>query len=222
MTFGFARCSALAIGLCLAAAAAQGATTVRAVHGNVQVQRADRLTPVTVGMMLKEGDELQSDASGEALVRFHDGARLAVRPDASVQFRQLKLTGELGARQKTIKIVRGSLRYISGKATVRRKVTFETSTATIGIRGTDIEIVVSEQPVQNDPAGTYLKVNTGAAVITASSGEQADVSAGQLAFGGEPELVARGSGIPRRAAARKLADTALSVFKAGRLDALMR
>ena len=98
---------------------------------------------------------------------------------------------------------------------------FETSTSTIGIRGTDIEILVSETPVNDDPAGTYLKVNTGVAQLAASNGEQVDVEAGQLAFGGEPELVARGLGLPRRPAARKVAPAAASAFKGGVLDRLM-
>ena len=134
----------------------------------------------------------------------------------------LKLKGAAATRQKTIRIVKGGLRYISGKATVRTRVAFETTTATIGIRGTDIEIAVSEDPVNTDPAGTYLKVNTGAATMAAVDGTQVDVDPGQVAFGGEPELVPRGVGGKRRPAARRVEDSVGGLFKTGLLDRLMR
>ena len=208
--------------LCLCTGLASGASVVSAVHGAVRIQRGDMTLPAKPGMKVQEGDALVAEPDSEALVRFHDGARLAVRPVSTVQLAVLQLTGPVSRRQKTVKIVRGSLRYISGKATVRQKVAFETSTSTIGIRGTDIEIIVTDAPVNDDPAGTYLKVNSGQAVLAASNGEQVDVDAGQLAFGGEPELVARGVGIPRRPAARKAAPASADLFKAGRLDRLMR
>ena len=208
--------------LCLCAGGALAITSLRAVQGQVQVQRGDAVLAAKAGMPLQQGDEILAADGAEALVRFHDGARMAVRPASQVQLRELKLTGPATRRQKTVKIIRGSLRYISGKSTVRQQVAFETSTSTIGIRGTDIEIVVTDAPVNDDPAGTYLKVNTGVAVLAASNGEQVDVEAGQLAFGGEPELVARGAGLPRRAAARKVAPSAASVFKAGLLDRFMK
>ena len=212
----------LAALLCVCVGVAGAASVVSAVHGSVTIQRGEKTLPAKPGMKVQEGDALIAEPDSEALLRFHDGARLAVRPASTVQLAALQLTGPASRRQKTVKIVRGSLRYISGKSTVRQKVVFETSTSTIGIRGTEIEIIVTDAPVNDDPAGTYLKVNSGQAVLAASNGDQVDVAAGQLAFGGEPELVARGVGIPRRPAARKAAPAAAGLFTAGRLDRLMR
>jgi OmpA-OmpF porin, OOP family len=104
---------------------------------------------------------------------------------------------------------------------VRQKVTFTTSTATIGIRGTDIEIVVSEEAVQDNNPGTYLKVNTGAAVLTAVDGAAVDVTPGEVAYGGEPELNTRGAGGVRRAAARKVQTAGVGLFKPSGIDRLM-
>ena len=195
---------------------------VLAVSGQVQIQRGDRLLPVVVGTRLQEGDEFSSENQSEALVRFDDGARLAIRTESRLLVKDLRLKGPAASRQKTIRLVQGALRYISGKSTARSRVLFETTTATVGIRGTDIELAVSPEPVNTDPAGTYLKVNTGLATLVAADGTQVDVDPGQVAFGGDPELVARGPGGIRRPAARKLEAPTGSLFKGGVLDKLMR
>ena len=120
-----------------------------------------------------------------------------------------------------MRILKGGLRYISGKATVRDKVLFETSTGEIGIRGTDIEIAVADEPRQEVAAGTYLKVNKGAATLTAADGTTVDVDSGEVAFGGEPELVPKGASGIRRPAARKVKPP-IGVFQAGMFDRLMQ
>lgn len=206
------------------------AATLRTVNGNVQVVRDGTVLTATQSMRLRKGDVLQSDSSGpdtgagaggEALVRFDDGARLALRTGSSFEIQELQLRGPSATRQKIINVIKGSLRYISGITSVRQKVTFTTSTATIGIRGTDIEIVVSEEAVQDNNPGTYLKVNTGAAVLTAVDGAAVDVAPGEVAYGGEPEVNTRGAGGVRRAAARKVQAAGTGLFKSSSLDRLM-
>jgi OmpA-OmpF porin, OOP family len=201
---------------------------LRAVSGKVELVRDGNTIPAVQGLRLRQGDVLQSAPAedgkpgGEALVRFKDGARSALRENSAFEIKALKLSGPAAAREKTLSILKGSLRYISGLATTRQKVSFVTSTATIGIRGTDIEILVSEEVVQDNNPGTYLKVNTGIAIITATDGAQVEVAPGEVAYGGEPELVSRGVGGVRRAAARKVQAMASGVFKAASLDRLMR
>ena len=201
------------------------AARVTALNGLVQILRGERLLPAVIGSRLRVGDEFVTQGpDAEALVRFDDGARMVLRADSRLQVTALKLTGVAEAREKTLKIIQGGLRYISGRRTLKSTVSFQTATATIGIRGTDIEIAVSEDPVNNDPAGTYLKVNSGIANMQASDGTQVEVDAGQIAFGGLPEVVPRGPGGTRRPAARKVEAVAGAVgglFKSGALDRLL-
>ncbi len=217
--------------LVLLAGAAQSAT-LRTVRGSVEVVRDGVSLPAVKGQRLKKGDVLKSaaadptkpgsDNGGEALVRFDDGARMALRGGSTIELQQLQLAGPRQERQKMLSIITGALRYISGVATVRQKVSFVTNTATIGIRGTDIEIVVAPEAVDDNNPGTYLKVNTGAAVLTAPDGAKVDVAPGEVAYGGEPELTMRGKGGTRRASARKVDVAASGVFKASGLDKLMK
>lgn len=208
--------------LVLFSAGSAHAARVVAVNGQVQIQRGDKTLPAVIGSRLREGDEFVSEGDAEALVRFDDGARMALRSDSRLLVKTLKLKGEPAYRQKTIKLLKGGLRYISGRATVKNRVSFETNTATVGIRGTDIEIAVSEDAVNTDPAGTYLKVNTGMATMEAVDGTKVAVDPGQVAFGGEPELVPRGAGGTRRPAARKVEAAVGGLFKTGLLDKLLR
>ncbi len=220
---GLIKAVVLTATLMLLPAATAHAARVTALNGLVQILRGDRLLPAVVGSRLRVGDTFVTEGpESEALVRFDDGARLALRADSRLEVEQLKLRGPLTVRQKTINIVKGGLRYISGRATFKSNVVFATSTATIGIRGTDIEIAVSEDPVNNDPAGTYLKVNTGVATMAAVDGTQVEVDPGQVAFGGEPELVPRGPGGTRRPAARKVEAAVGGLFKSGLMDRLLK
>lgn len=188
-------------------------------QGVVQVARAGQVLSSFEGQRLQEGDVIETSVDSETLIRFDDGARLLVREQSNLVLNQLKLNGPVTARQKTVKIVKGALRYVSAKATVRRKVAFITTTSTIGIRGTDIEILVAQEVVQDNSPGTYLKVNTGVAQITASDGAAEVVKPGEVAYGGEPELQARGSG-PKRPSARKVVVQAEGLGRAFRSSAL--
>lgn len=217
--------------LVLSAAALMGAGAVQAqtnagtlfaINGTVTIQRGDKTFQARQGTRLRQGDEIVTAPGADALVRFDDGSRMAVREGSALQLQKLLLRGFTEQREKVLSLLQGGLRYISGRNTHKQKFALQTATATIGIRGTDIEILVSEDAIGNDPNGTYLKVNTGVATMQAVDGTQVDVDAGQVAFGGEPELIPRGPGGTRRPAARKVEVAASSAFKAGGLDRLLR
>ena len=219
---------ACVLALLLSATVAQDAWAARiaALNGKLSIERGDKTLNAAVGTRLRQGDAVISSADSEALVRFDDGARLVVRAESRVEVDALKLTGPPTTRQKTIKVLKGGLRYVSGvlgRGSVNKsKVTFTTNTATIGIRGTDIEIAVSQDAIGTEPAGTYLKVNSGLATLAAVDGTQVDVDPGQIAFGGLPELVPRGAGGVARPAARKVPAPGGDLFKTGGLDRLLR
>jgi len=210
--------------LALATWAAAGmATTITALEGELQLLRGGASQPVVVGLQLQEGDELVSGDAAEAVIRFDDGGRLALRPSSRLHFRTLPPQGAPDTADKHVNLVRGALRYVSQKISGARSVRFETNTATIGIRGTDIEILISEVPVANEPPGTLLRVRTGLAFIRGSDGTEANVRPGQVAFGGEPDPATRSLGQPQRPGARLVnAQRALGAFTPGRLDSELR
>lgn len=196
------------------------AATVQAVAGEVQLERKSKASPVSKGVRFQEGDQISSSMSSEILVKFDDGAQLALRPDSAFVLEKLAIKGASTKGQKTINLIKGGLRYISGKKTVRKNVLFITNTAAVGIRGTDIEISLTAEASAEVPSGTYLRVNTGNAYLQTADGANVSPQAGEMAFGGLPELMPRGLDGRRRPAAQ-IVKTPVDVFAKGSLDQLM-
>lgn len=212
----------LVAALCLLVQGAATAAVIRAIDGRVEISRDGHTLEAKLGSRVREGDELQSDDKAEALIRFDDGGRLALRPGSRIAIRQLKLQGPPERRQATVRIIKGSLRYVTGRATLKRATSFETSKVTIGIRGTDLDIVVNDDTGGDRQVGTYVRVRSGAVTMTGTDGFTLDLDAGQAGFSGEPELTPRGSSVPRRAASRRLDGVPSNVFREGTVDRLMR
>jgi hypothetical protein len=204
-------------------ASASVATTVTAVVGDVQLIRGGVSQPVAVGTLLLGGDELVSGEASEAIVRFEDGGRIAMRASSRMLFRQLPPAGAPPAAEKIVTLVKGALRYVSSKLSRARTLQFETTSATIGMRGTDIEILFSDVPIANEPAGTLLRVREGEAYIRGADGTQTTVRPGQVAFGGEPDPPTRSIGAAQRPGARLVNNPrAAAAFPAARLDEQLR
>ena len=91
------------------------AATVVAVVGDVQVVRAGAASAVAVGTVLQEGDELVSREESEAVIRFDDGGRFALRAGSRSQLRQLPAAGAPDSAPKVVNLVKGGLRYVSGR-----------------------------------------------------------------------------------------------------------
>lgn len=210
--------------VCLAAVGISpiaSAANVLAIKGPAQLISSQLPAPVIVGTQVRESDALLLSPDAEVLVQFDDGAKMVVRGDSQVLFRKLVEEGQLDARQKTLQIIKGGLRYLSGALTQRKKVAFETASATVGIRGTDIEIAVSDAPVEGHPAGTYLKVNTGQAVLAGLDGAEVELSPGQVAFGAEPQPTPKGTRAIARPSTARVEVIPSGVFKSAQLDSLL-
>jgi hypothetical protein len=197
------------------------AANVVLTQGDTSLERGEKTYAVVAGMQVREDDVLRTKGDGELFVRFDNGARMLVRAESAVHFLTLKEQGAMSKRRKTIQLVQGGLRYVTGKGAARHRVAFKTETSTIGIRGTDLEIVVAQEAQADAPTGTYLQVNRGAAVLEALDGTQVHVERGEQAFGGEPELTPKGLGAVKQPAGRKL-QSVLQVFKKSGLDALLQ
>lgn len=212
--------SILLAALILSVSLPSQAIQVVAVVGQVHVQRGRAQQQVAMGATLREGDQLYSALAGEVLVQFDDGAQLVLRGDSQLDLKILDTQSEEGLQRRTLELIKGGLRYLSGLVPARSQVMFITTNAVVGIRGTDLEIAVVQQAINSNAPGTYLKVNTGSATLKAQDDTQVDVQAGHVAYGGQPEFVSKdGSSSP---AARKLFTPLEGVFIPGQLDRLLR
>jgi len=174
---------------------AHSATAGQVTHlsGTLSAKRADGTSKLlAVKSEVAEGDTLSTEAETYARVKFADGGEVVLRPGT-----QLKIASYAynAAKPESDNIVmsmfKGGLRAVTGLVgkRSREKVSFETTTATIGIRGTHFGALLC----QNDcggvpttggtppPNGLHVDVTNGAISMTNPAGT-VQVNAGQFGF----------------------------------------
>jgi hypothetical protein len=123
--------------------------TVQFTIGDVRLQTARGVVQAVKGTQINEGDTILV-GSGTAHLKMVDGGIVAVRPDTQMKFDQYKWNGrEDGSERGLLSLVKGGFRTITGAIGRLNKdnLKINTPTATVGIRGTDHEVVFI-------PAGT--------------------------------------------------------------------
>jgi len=188
-------------GLLLAAAAtvgggAQAASPVGQVthlSGVLAAKRADGSTKLlSVKSEVEAGDTLSTEQETYARVKFVDGAEVVLRPEsqlkvASYAFDQAKPEAD----NIVLNMLRGGLRAVTGLVGKRNRdaVSYVTSTATIGIRGTHFGALICQNDCGGIPTvsgkppenGLHLDVADGSIVVKNTAGQQV-INVGQFGF----------------------------------------
>jgi hypothetical protein len=171
------------------------------------------------GDSIFEGESIVTASDGELLIRMVDDAVIAVRANTRFTVSRYQFAGRERVKESSslLSITRGALRTVTGLIGRQNPRGFQvgTSTATIGVRGTDFETVVLEEDTPEAAAGTYQQVTSGATVVTdLKSGQTLEVSAGQVAFAAlNIAATAQGLGLLKNVPA---------VFRPGRYDNLLQ
>lgn len=171
------------------AQAAEVAARVQFVFGQVGATDAggeSRL--LRRGDEVHTGDTLHSAAASAAQLVFRDNSRMAVRANTTVRIESYHYDADDRAGSNSlIALLKGAVRSITGLIGKhnRRNVALVTPVATIGIRGTDYEVVhVNGSTADRDLrglAGTYNKVYSGATLLQSAQGSL-PLDAGQVGF----------------------------------------
>lgn len=181
----FAACAAA---LCaLASGAAPSANTfaqVEFVEGRASIIDAKaQPRAARVGDAILEGETVMTGADGELHARTDDHGLVALRPGTRI--RVDAYVAEAGDEDKSVlSLLGGTLRSITGWIGKYRPKAYviKTTTATIGIRGTDHEpLVIPPGDKPAAPPGIYDKVNTGSTFIENAAG-RIDIQANHAGF----------------------------------------
>ncbi len=156
--------------------------------GTVQIISPRGERPARIGEPIAELERIQTGADGQALIRLNDGTLLALRANTQLtplRYRQAAAPGERDGM--VMQLLRGSLRAVTGLIGKRSPdtVQFRTTTATIGIRGTDFDMTVVEGAAAEAGGtveGLYHRVNDGATVLENAAGDKLPVAAGEVAL----------------------------------------
>ena len=135
---------ALGMGLLLAGlpASAQAVGEVEFARG-VGFAQTPGQVPRTLGkgLSLREGDRLTTSEGASAIIKLDDGTKMTVRPNSEMVLQQYHFKENAPDNSMLMQLVRGGFRAVTGliskNAPDAAKV--RTSTATIGIRGTDFD-----------------------------------------------------------------------------------
>ncbi|NNM01566.1 MAG: FecR domain-containing protein [Gammaproteobacteria bacterium] len=154
---------------------------------------------LSAGAEVESGDTLVTNRSSYMRVKMVDGASVILRPNTRFHIEDYNVSETPSENRSFLSLLKGGFRSVTGAIGKRNRGGYRvrTAVATIGIRGTDIE-VLSCQGDCPEPDGTYLGVNDGEAEMTTSAGTQR-FSAGTYGYVDDPnsppvEVPASGAG----------------------------
>ena len=139
---------------------------------------------ITVGMALEAGDVIKTLEESEAHANMADGAYLAIRANSTIKITAYAANGNSRDRS-WIDVVTGSLRTVTGWIAKTRPKNYkiDTPTATIGVRGTDHEVIYYSLADAETEAesGTHNVVYEGETTLETPRG-RVNISKGQAAY----------------------------------------
>lgn len=174
-------------------ATAGPAGTVTHLSGTISAKRADGSSKLlSISSEIQEGDELTTQRDTYARIKFADGGEVVMRPETALKIASYAYDEQKpGGDSVVLGLLRGGLRAITGMIGKRNRDAYkvQTTTATIGIRGThfgallcaDNCIGVPTVSGQAPDNGLHVDVANGAIVVTNTAGQQL-ISAGQFGF----------------------------------------
>ena len=160
--------------------------TLTHLSGKVSVQKADgSVVAGAAGVQVVEGDTVITGANGFVRMELSDGGEMVIRPDTQLKIENYRYSKESPEEDSFIfRTIKGGFRAITGlisKRGNRDAYRATTSTATIGIRGTQYDMRVCQANCGALADGTYVAVRYGA-VIAGNAQGNLDFKAGQVGF----------------------------------------
>ncbi|MBK6908140.1 MAG: FecR domain-containing protein [Rhodocyclaceae bacterium] len=190
--YGLRRLVAVALVL-FALPAFAGVGIITHLSGVLTAKRADGTSKVLgIKSEVEQGDTLTTEADTYARIKFVDGAEVVLRPGTQFKIEKYAYTeGAPDSDNIIVSMFKGGLRAVTGLIGKRNKekVSFQTPTATIGIRGTHFGMLLCNNDCANVPTirgvpppdGLHVDVANGA-VLMRNAGGFVVVNTGQFGF----------------------------------------
>ena len=174
-------------------------------QGPITVDRDARQVEVAEGAALYASDRVSTRPGGYAVLAFRDDTRLTLNSGTQLALAQYSYDAEQPARGNMLfQLLSGGLRVATGligKA-APRQVKFQTSTATVGIRGTVFDITCGKSNTTDDPPtedvtdigcdqSLFATTRAGEIVLAAADGREISVGVGQSGLVPGPQGSAR-------------------------------
>ena len=191
---------------------AQAATAGQITHlsGTLSAKRADGASKLlSVKSDILEGDTLGTESETYARIKFIDGGEVVMRPGTQLKIENYAYNAAKPENDNVVmSMFKGGLRAVTGLLgkRSREKVSFQTETATIGIRGTHFGALLCRNDCggvpttggQPPPNGLHVDVTNGSISMSNGAGS-VQINAGQFGYvasaGSQPAIVPPQQGI---------------------------
>jgi hypothetical protein len=174
---------------------ADAATAGQITHlsGTLSAKRADGTSKLlSVKSEVNEGDLLGTEADTYARIKFNDGGEVVMRPGTQLKIQSYTYNAAQPESDNIVmSMFKGGLRAVTGLIGKRNreKVSFQTETATIGIRGTHFGALLCNNDCTGVPTtsgsappnGLHVDVTNGAVFVSNPAGT-VQLTAGQFGF----------------------------------------
>lgn len=136
----------LALAFCLSAQAADLAGMVKTSKGPVNIERGGEKLPAVVGTPIQVADRVRTAGDAAVGITLRDGTLLSVGPNSLLVIDKFAYDATSQGGNMSIGIRKGTLSVASGKIAKQapESVDFRTSTAVLGVRGTEFVIEVGD------------------------------------------------------------------------------
>lgn len=133
-------CAALGMLLLTAAARSDEIGKATSVVPATDYTRGTQIASLEPNDAVQQDDRVKTSAKGSTEIKFIDGTVLTIGPNSEVLLDKMIFEGDQ-AKNATIRVVRGAMRFASGRSD-HSAYHIETKVATIGVRGTVIDVSV--------------------------------------------------------------------------------
>ena len=161
--------------------------------GEVFAQRGSGTAQsVKTGDIFDSGTTFRTTGNGKVVIKFEDGQLASLQPNTTFRVDQYNYnTSNPGASNSAVSLVEGALRFVTGVigSTNRNAVSFRAgTTATIGIRGTDLTVLVdaTTQAVLTAIAAGAIVLETPLGVTNVGVGQFSSSLPGKAPTGAAP------------------------------------
>lgn len=177
---------------------------VELVRGAGLAQRgSDTPRVLGAGSSIEQGEVLSTGANSFAVVKLNDGTRMTLRPNTSMKVDDFVLEQSGKTDSLIMNLLKGGLRIVTGSISKRSPTArLTTSTATVGIRGTDFDARICAEDCRAEarrpvtplaqanaasviPATARVVQLQGSLVAVSETGERRQVLAGGPAYKGD-------------------------------------
>lgn len=155
------------------------------------------LRRMKINESLIRDQRVRAGVDSAADLRFLDKSRLKIGPRSEIVLDKFVYDPDTNAIQGTLNLVRGVLRFAS--SAVDRDITFETATATIGVRGTVFDLMATDRSTEIMVHEGRVDVDGPDGTVSLTAGQSLTVTAN------ESSLTVRESALMRATIAQMLA-----------------